>query len=256
MLHKEVLSLDSEDLREVRLTSKVIAAKTRNDLVSPRWYISLMKDGHKTVLVKNWSRISIEEWRCPLSKAVCSGEVELIVPKLLRPMLLLDLHNEHIGAVRMKGFARQHFWWSKLTKALKILANCAGVVKKMLHYLLSCLLELAFRALEKITLCWTVHEQYVLDCDWSVFKMVGNIPNENCPVQPYSNWGSCLLHLVFRSTLSRTMVPNSQVLNLSGRMAFDIHELLQETRLLTVSQNVMLGSSRSRWRRWWMMQVL
>ena len=38
----------------------------------------------------------------------------VIIPSTPRPMLLLDLYNEHTGTVRVKELARQYFWWPNM----------------------------------------------------------------------------------------------------------------------------------------------
>ena len=49
----------------------------------------------------------------------------VIIPKCLRAQMLQILHEEHIGIVRMKAFARGYVWWPKLdTDIEKISKNC------------------------------------------------------------------------------------------------------------------------------------
>jgi len=43
----------------------------------------------------------------------------VVIPTSLRSNILLDLHSEHLGIVRMKSLARQHFWWPKLDASIE-----------------------------------------------------------------------------------------------------------------------------------------
>jgi hypothetical protein len=49
-----------------------------------------------------------------VGKMIAHSNGGVIIPSTLRPHILLDLHNKHLGIVRMKALARQHFWWPKL----------------------------------------------------------------------------------------------------------------------------------------------
>lgn len=47
----------------------------------------------------------------------------VIIPEVLRPRLLQQLHSSHLGIVKMKSLARNHFYWPGLNKDVENLAN-------------------------------------------------------------------------------------------------------------------------------------
>ena len=49
----------------------------------------------------------------------------VVIPTSLRPNLLLYLHSDHMGIVRMKAMARQYLWWPRLNAEIEEIArNC------------------------------------------------------------------------------------------------------------------------------------
>ncbi|MCG8113098.1 MAG: RNase H-like domain-containing protein [Candidatus Thiodiazotropha taylori] len=53
--------------------------------------------------------------------------IRVIVPIKLRNKLLEELHNGHIGIVKMKELSRSYFWWPKLDSDIEQLArSCSG----------------------------------------------------------------------------------------------------------------------------------
>uniref|UniRef100_A0A0E9TTT6 Gypsy retrotransposon integrase-like protein 1 n=1 Tax=Anguilla anguilla TaxID=7936 RepID=A0A0E9TTT6_ANGAN len=44
--------------------------------------------------------------------------LRVIIPTALRPKLLKDLHEEHLGIVKTKAVSRSHFWWPNLDKEI------------------------------------------------------------------------------------------------------------------------------------------
>lgn len=47
----------------------------------------------------------------------------LVIPKLLRPAVLTEIHKTHQGICKMKGVARNYFWWPQLDKDVEDVAN-------------------------------------------------------------------------------------------------------------------------------------
>ena len=58
-------------------------------------------------------------WELSVSEGILLWNECVIVPPSLRDVLLMDLHAEHSGAVRMKRLARRYIWWPKMEEAIE-----------------------------------------------------------------------------------------------------------------------------------------
>ena len=109
-----VLHVDTEVLQDVPMTAKVVAAETYYDPVLSK-VLQLTRDGWpdrcdaldlKPYFIRR-NELSVDQ-HCIL------WANRVVIPQKLRHMLLLDLHEGHMGMARMKALARQHFWWPNL----------------------------------------------------------------------------------------------------------------------------------------------
>ena len=51
----------------------------------------------------------------------------LSIPLKLQPLVLSELHEGHIGIVKMKALARSYMWWPALDKLIENMAkSCTG----------------------------------------------------------------------------------------------------------------------------------
>ena len=53
--------------------------------------------------------------------------IRVIVPPTLRPQVLEELHQGHLGVVKMKAVARSYIWWPGIDKEIEETAKtCSG----------------------------------------------------------------------------------------------------------------------------------
>ena len=107
------------------VTSEAVARETRRDPVLARVYESV---------VKGWSvRVSGDkpyyERRNELTVhlgCILWG-MRVVIPKKLQDRVLEELHDGHLGIVKMKALARSYVWWPNISGQLEELAKaCSG----------------------------------------------------------------------------------------------------------------------------------
>ena len=106
--------IDEEDLSQISLNFKVIAAETVKgpillkafQLTHKGWPEACPEDDLKPYRVRHLEGTTDQGCLMWSSRA--------IIPKQLRTVLLLYLHAEHMGISRMKFTAPQYLWWPKL----------------------------------------------------------------------------------------------------------------------------------------------
>ena len=53
--------------------------------------------------------------------------IRVIVPPKLRPQVLEELHQGHLGVVKLKALARSYIWWPGINKEIEQTAKtCSG----------------------------------------------------------------------------------------------------------------------------------
>ena len=116
----QVLLLDNES---VPLTARAIALETGRDPV--------LNKVRKLILV-GWPQYNNDVELQPYFQRKTELSVEqdcvmwgtrVVIPMSVRSTLLLDLHSEHMGVVRMKAMARQYLWWPKLNSDIEEMAR-------------------------------------------------------------------------------------------------------------------------------------
>ena len=75
--------------------------------------------------------------------------IRVIVPAKLRKLVLQELHQTHIGMVRMKMVARSYVWWTKLDKDIEQLVKSCSHCQAVRNLPPMAPLDLASRALEE-----------------------------------------------------------------------------------------------------------
>lgn len=120
----EVLLLQESDSYKP-LSAKVVASETQKDPVLSRVAVMIREgwptstyDDDLAPFIRRRNELSTEQ------NVILWGH-RVVVPTSLQPHLLLDLHEQHDGIVRMKAIARQYFWWPKIDSQIEdISATC------------------------------------------------------------------------------------------------------------------------------------
>ena len=107
------------------VTSKAVARETRRDPILARVYESI---------VKGWSvRIDRDKpyYKRRNELTVHQGcilwGIRVVIPNKLRGNVLEELHDGHLGVVKMKSQARSYIWWPNISGRLEELAKgCDG----------------------------------------------------------------------------------------------------------------------------------
>ena len=110
---ENVLEVESEykDFPETPLTAKVVAAETVHDPILSK-VLHLTQVGWPSKCPgPDFRPFYIRRTELSLEQGCVLWGNRVVIPKTLQSMLLLDLHTEHMGVVRMKAMARQYFWW-------------------------------------------------------------------------------------------------------------------------------------------------
>jgi transposase InsO family protein len=108
---------------ELPITAKDIAEETRKDSVLSKVYTYVMNGWPVKVydpalyeFVKRKEQISAE-------RGCLLWGLRVIIPSVYHRTLVKELHNDHLGTVRMKAVARSYFWYPGIDKDIELEAN-------------------------------------------------------------------------------------------------------------------------------------
>ena len=107
------------------VTSEAAAKETRRDPILARVYESI---------VKGWSVCKDRDKpyykRCnelTVHQGCILWGIRVVIPNKLQDRVLEELHDGHLGVVKMKALARRYVWWPKISGRLEELAKgCNG----------------------------------------------------------------------------------------------------------------------------------
>ena len=129
MIQEEVLQLAAENI----LNADAVAAETRKDPVLSK-VLQFTKNGWPVEVHPDLMPYYRKRLEITLQHGVLVWDSRVVVPQSLQTILLLDLHSEHTGMVRMKRMARQYVWWpnidSQIEETVRQCTPCQENAKK------------------------------------------------------------------------------------------------------------------------------
>jgi hypothetical protein len=63
-------------------------------------------------------------------KVVSFREMRVVIPNKLQERILKELHDSHLGIVKMKALSRNYMWWPNINQQLENVAKtCSGCLQ-------------------------------------------------------------------------------------------------------------------------------
>ena len=103
--------IDEEDLSQIQLNPKVIAAETVKGPVLLKAFQLTHKGWPETCPEDDLKPYRVRHLELTTDQGSLMWSSQVIIPKQLHTVLLLDLQAEHMGVSRMKSTAPQYLWW-------------------------------------------------------------------------------------------------------------------------------------------------
>ena len=113
-------------LSAMPVTSSTIATHTRRDKILSRVYDFTLK-GWPDTMDENLKPYFKRKHELTIENGCVLWGYRVLVPESLRETLLNELHEGHLGIVKMKMVARSYIWWPNMDNDIETLAkSCSG----------------------------------------------------------------------------------------------------------------------------------
>ena len=118
------LTQDSQ-IKNLPLSADIVKKETEKDTVLSR-VLYKIKDGWPNT-TKSLSKELHPFFHCKLQLTVHNGCIlyshRVVIPVNLQQRILTEIHEGHMGMVRMKSLARMHVWWPKIDEHIEAHSN-------------------------------------------------------------------------------------------------------------------------------------
>ena len=134
MTEKEDTAVDAAEvfhatqLNILPVTSESVAKETQRDPILARVYDSI---------VKGWSArfegdklYHDRQSELTVHQGCIFWEMRVVIPNKLQERILQELHDSHLGIVKMKALSRNYMWWPNINQQLENVAKtCSGCLQ-------------------------------------------------------------------------------------------------------------------------------
>jgi transposase InsO family protein len=117
-----VLNIDSEILLDIPIKATTVCKETRRDKILCR-VMDYTQNGWPDIIDNDFKPYYSRRTELSVEQGCLLWGNRIIIPESLRAHIMLDLHETHIGVVRMKALSRQYFWWPNLSADIEQLTK-------------------------------------------------------------------------------------------------------------------------------------
>ena len=111
-----------EQFEALPVTASMVRQHTRTDTELSQVF-DFVQTGWPSTVPDNLQLCFYHRQELSTNHGCVTWGTRVVIPAMLRPQLLTEMHLGHLGIVRIKNLARSYVWWPKLDSQLEETAN-------------------------------------------------------------------------------------------------------------------------------------